>query len=99
MIGGMGFQEMAIIAVVAILLFGKRLPDVAKSFGQSYRQFREGLNDIQRSMSTTDYGNHQQISYTDTESAVAEDYEEPTAPKFELPTSDAKQEASDEADK
>ena len=40
---GMGVQEFAIVAVVAILLFGKRLPEVARSFGASYRQFRQGL--------------------------------------------------------
>ncbi|MHC2066662.1 Sec-independent protein translocase subunit TatA/TatB [Bremerella sp. T1] len=45
--GGMGMQEMAIIGVIAILLFGKNLPGVAKTFGKHYGDFKRGLSDIQ----------------------------------------------------
>lgn len=84
---GMGVQEFAIVAVVAILLFGKRLPEVARSFGASYRQFRQGLTDIQRQMDVSDYtASNQQLPYTDEQQQVAENYDEPTAPKFELPS-------------
>ena len=37
--GGMGMQEMAIIGVIAILLFGKNLPNVARTLGKSYGDF------------------------------------------------------------
>ena len=32
-IGGMGMQEVAIVGVIAILLFGKNLPGVARTVG------------------------------------------------------------------
>lgn len=35
--------EMAVIAVIAVLLFGSRLPSVARSFGQSFWALKKGL--------------------------------------------------------
>ena len=48
--GGIGYLEVILIAMVAVMLFGSRLPEVARSVGQSYTQFRKGLNDIQSSV-------------------------------------------------
>jgi sec-independent protein translocase protein TatA len=36
-----------VVGVVAILLFGSKLPEVARSMGGHYRELRRGLNDIQ----------------------------------------------------
>jgi sec-independent protein translocase protein TatA len=45
-IAGMGPQELLIIAAVVFLLFGAtRLPQLAKSLGQSKRAFKEGLEE------------------------------------------------------
>jgi sec-independent protein translocase protein TatA len=45
-IGGLGTPEMLLIAVVIFLLFGAtRLPQLAKSLGQSKRAFKEGLEE------------------------------------------------------
>ncbi len=44
---GMGPGELALIGILAVLLFGKRLPLVARSWGQSYQQFRAGLGELQ----------------------------------------------------
>lgn len=43
---GLGGTELLIIGVVALLLFGKRLPEVARSFGQAIPAFRSGLNEL-----------------------------------------------------
>ena len=48
--GGIGSFELILIAIVAVMLFGSKLPEVARSVGQSYTQFRRGLNDIQSSI-------------------------------------------------
>ena len=43
-IGGLGTPEILVIAVIIFLLFGAtRLPQLAKSLGQSKRAFKEGL--------------------------------------------------------
>ena len=38
-----GGYEWLIIGIVALLLFGKRLPGVAKSLGQAMHEFKSGL--------------------------------------------------------
>jgi len=48
-IGGLGTPEILIIAVVIFLLFGAtRLPQLAKSLGQSKRAFKEGLEEAEK---------------------------------------------------
>jgi sec-independent protein translocase protein TatA len=48
-IGGLGTPEILVIAVVIFLLFGAtRLPQLAKSLGQSKRAFKEGLEEAER---------------------------------------------------
>jgi sec-independent protein translocase protein TatA len=48
-IGGLGTPELLVIAVVIFLLFGAtRLPQLAKSLGQSKRAFKEGLEEAER---------------------------------------------------
>jgi TatA/E family protein of Tat protein translocase len=43
-----GFGEMVVVAFVALLMFGGKLPDVMRKFGASYREFRRGLEDVAR---------------------------------------------------
>jgi sec-independent protein translocase protein TatA len=47
---GLGTTELLIVGIVAVLLFGRRLPEVARSLGRSYQQFRRGLDDLQSEM-------------------------------------------------
>jgi sec-independent protein translocase protein TatA len=45
--------EILLILVVILLLFGaKRLPDMAKSVGQSVREFRKGIRDMKDDIDT-----------------------------------------------
>ena len=84
MLFNMGPQELVIIGVLAILLYGKRLPEVAKSLGGTYREFRKGLADMQAQLRLDDSvtPTHNPSSYQDD----FDDYDEPSAPKFEPPT-------------
>jgi sec-independent protein translocase protein TatA len=41
-----GGTEWIVILLVALLLFGRRLPDVARSMGKSIVEFKRGLNEV-----------------------------------------------------
>ncbi len=48
---GLGMSELILIAVVALLVIGpKRLPDVAKSIGKGYGEFRRSFSDFKESV-------------------------------------------------
>jgi sec-independent protein translocase protein TatA len=38
--------EWLVILVVALLVFGKKLPDVARGLGKSVSQFKKGLSEV-----------------------------------------------------
>lgn len=42
-----GPPELIIIAVLALLFFGNRLPSVARSFGKSIVEFKKGVQGIE----------------------------------------------------
>ena len=45
-IGGLGMQELIIILVILLLLFGStRLPQLARGMGKSIREFKKGVSD------------------------------------------------------
>ncbi len=95
-LGTPGIGEMILIGVVAVVLFGGRLPEVARSLGSSYQQFRKGLSDIQSSIKNdldVDLSSRDRLpDYRD----VNDDYDEPTAPKFEPPKEESAEEDSAE---
>ena len=84
---GLSFQELIIVGVVAILLFGKNLPDVARKFGGMYREFRKGLDDLRSQVDFTDTFNAAPPKSRPSRKTYSEydDYDEVTAPKFEPP--------------
>ena len=52
-IGGgiIGWPEIIIILVVALILFGgKRLPEFGRSLGRSFREFKDGLKGVKNEM-------------------------------------------------
>jgi sec-independent protein translocase protein TatA len=49
-----GTMELMIILLVALLMFGGRLPEVARSLGKSVNQFKRGLKDVEQEMSDAD---------------------------------------------
>jgi len=93
---GLGPSELLIVGLVAVLLFGKRLPEVARSLGSSYKEFRKGLNEFQSQMTVDTY--RPSTSYSSSRQSYNNDYaEEPTAPKFEPPPAEPKSDATVEA--
>jgi sec-independent protein translocase protein TatA len=45
---GLGAQELLVILVIVLILFGaNRLPQLAKSLGSSLKEFKKGVNEAQ----------------------------------------------------
>jgi sec-independent protein translocase protein TatA len=77
---------MLIVLVIAVLLFGSRLPEVGRSLGKGLMEFKKGLNDIKSEVDAAT--NPTSSSTRVARSYHADDYDEPTAPKFEPPTAE-----------
>ena len=44
---GLGYQELLIILVIVLILFGaNRLPELAKSLGSSVKEFKKGVTEL-----------------------------------------------------
>jgi sec-independent protein translocase protein TatA len=52
--GTIGTPELIIILFVALLMFGGRLPEVARSLGKSVTQFKRGLKDVEDELNAAD---------------------------------------------
>ena len=86
---GLGPPELMVIGVVAVLLFGSKLPDVARQLGGSYRELRRSLNDVQQQFRAAEYEAKEKFSLDDPPSSsdgnLEDDSAEPAAPKFTPP--------------
>ncbi|MCK4385777.1 MAG: twin-arginine translocase TatA/TatE family subunit [candidate division Zixibacteria bacterium] len=47
MLGGIGAQEILLILLIILLLFGaKKIPEIARGLGKSMSEFKKGLKDV-----------------------------------------------------
>ncbi len=80
---------MMVIGVIAVVLFGGNLPEVARKLGGSYREFRRGLNDVQQQFRMAEYEANKALTMDDPVKSTAdedEEPEEPSVPKFTPPS-------------
>lgn len=48
-IGGLGMQEVLLIALVVLLFFGgKKIPELMKGLGKGVRSFKDGMNNMEK---------------------------------------------------
>ncbi|MFO0977783.1 MAG: twin-arginine translocase TatA/TatE family subunit [Planctomycetaceae bacterium] len=94
---GVGTTEMLIVGIIALLLFGRNLPNVAKNLGKSFAEFKKGMSGFQEEFRNVTRDAENSVRYTPPESKPATPEERPkvaasdasadddfSAPKFDL---------------
>ena len=75
---GIGTTEMIVFGIIAVILFGGRLPSVARSLGKSIVEFKKGMSDLENEVKTSVYSEPtKRVGY--------KDESEPAGPRFEPP--------------
>jgi sec-independent protein translocase protein TatA len=89
---GFGPSHMLIVAVIALLLFGDRLPEVMRSLGAAMVEFKKGMRGIENAIESaaTSAATRRNLSYDETA-----EHEEVSTPRFQPPTSEPRAESSD----
>jgi sec-independent protein translocase protein TatA len=77
---GIGPMEMLIVGIVAVILFGNRLPEVARSLGRSLTEFKKGMQELENEVKTSIYSEPNRMSYQDRLPPAAPRAAEPTPP-------------------
>ena len=93
---GVGTPELIIVGIIALLLFGKNLPNVARNAGKSFSEFKKGISGFQDEIHKASRDVEKTITYipppsksTDevrqkpTEKDISND-DDFSAPKFDL---------------
>ena len=83
MFGNLNPMEFIIIAGVAVLLFGRRLPEVGRTLGKGIVEFKKGIRGLEEEFRFED---KPVSSYPPEPTFVPSDQVEASVPKFEPPT-------------
>jgi sec-independent protein translocase protein TatA len=84
----LGMMEMIVVMGVAVLLFGKRLPEVGRSLGKGIIEFKKGLRGIEDEFDVTSTGSSKPSRRSEdwADTPTGSNSGGSSVPKFEPPT-------------
>lgn len=83
---GIGTTELIVFGIIAVILFGSRLPSVARSMGKSIVEFKKGMQDLEHEVKSSVHSEPVgRMSY--------DDHREPSGTRFEPPKVETPSEA------
>ena len=77
---GLGGQEILLLLVLGVLLFGRKLPELGRSIGKTVVEFKKGVKGLEDEVETSNSAPRQAI---DAEPVRAPQRVTASAPKFE----------------
>lgn len=84
----LGMMEMVVVMGVAVLLFGKRLPEVGRSLGKGIVEFKKGLRGMEDALDfDSNSSSHHVPARRFEDTSRVDDRVETSVPKFEPPSS------------
>jgi sec-independent protein translocase protein TatA len=89
---GVGPQEMIVLGIIALLLFGKRLPEVARSLGKGIVEFKKGMAGIEDDIHSSSNSSRPTGSSMPTRPPVEDDEQQFKAPRFDPPAKEPHEE-------
>ncbi|MGA2621553.1 MAG: twin-arginine translocase TatA/TatE family subunit [Thermoguttaceae bacterium] len=89
----LGSSEFLILAVIAVLLYGERLPEVARKFGKQFVDFKKSLQGIRQEFEAVASDAAATVTRSVQQEEEAADRVEATAPKFDPPPPEEPQES------
>lgn len=82
---GVGTAEMLIVGIIALLLFGKNLPSVARNMGKSMAELKKGLSGFQEEFRTVTREAERAVSMDSHDSSSADRNRPATRPSAPAP--------------
>jgi sec-independent protein translocase protein TatA len=75
-----------VVGLIALLLFGKRLPEVMRSLGKGIQEFKKGMTGLEDEFNRSTYNSNAPSYHEPARPVPLEERPELTAPKFQPPT-------------
>ena len=86
MFGNLNPMELMVVMGVAVLLFGKRLPEVGRTLGKGIVEFKKGIRGIEEEFRFDEHSTRRDAFNNPEPFHTPSDLIESSVPKFEPPT-------------